>query len=77
MKGFFGFVENDKALLGLGYKLTLPRKTDNAVSNKCNTINVAKIKIIGIEWYVPQYTPSFEQQTMLSNQTVKKLPTEI
>ena len=45
--------------------------------NKGNAVDNAKIKINGIEWYLPHYTPSIELQTILSNQIVKKLPTEI
>ena len=45
--------------------------------NKHNAVNVAKIKIIAIEWCVPHYTPSLEQQTILSNQILKKIPTEL
>ena len=33
-------------MFGLGYELTLTGKTDNAVLNKDNAINNAKIKII-------------------------------
>ena len=45
--------------------------------NKGNAINNAKSKIISIEWHLPHYNPSIEQQTTLSNQIVKKLPTEL
>ena len=77
LKDIFGFAENDKTLLGLGYRLISTRNNDNAVLNKGNAINNAKIKINSFECYVPHYTPSLEQQTILSNQIVKKLPTEI
>ena len=59
LKDVFGFAEyQEKAAYGLGYKLTMTRKTDNAVLNKGNAINNVKIKIIAIEWYVPHYTLS-------------------
>ena len=43
----FGFTEHQEtATYGLGYKLTLTRNTDNAVLNKANASNNAKIKIV-------------------------------
>ena len=42
--------------------------------NKADATNIGKIKI---EWYVPHHTPSIQQQTILSNQNLKKLPTEL
>ena len=30
-----------------------------------------------IEWYVPHYTPSIQQQTILFNQIVNRIPTEL
>ena len=61
----------------MGYKLTLTRNTDNAVLNKDKTINNGKIKINAIEWCVPHYTPSMQQQAILSKQILNKTPTEI
>ena len=45
--------------------------------NKAKATNNAKIKTNCFESYVPHYTPSLEQQTILSNQIVKKIPTEL
>ena len=45
--------------------------------NKGNAINNAKIKINAIEWYVPHYTPSMQQQSILSKQIINKTPTQI
>ena len=45
--------------------------------NKGNAINNAKIKINSIEWYVPHYTLSMQQQAILSKQILSKTPTEI
>ena len=61
----------------MGYKLTLTRNTDNAVLNKDNAINNGKIKINAIEWYVPHYTPSMQQQSILSRQIINKTPAQI
>ena len=46
----------------------MTRNSDNAVLNKDNAINIGKIKINAIEWYVPHYTPSMQQQAILSEQ---------
>ena len=53
------------------------RNNDSAVLNKDNAINVGKIKINAIEWYVPHYTPSIQQQAILSKQILNKTPTQI
>ena len=45
--------------------------------NKGNTFNNGKIKIKAIEWYVPHYIPSMQQQSILSKQILNKTPTEI
>ena len=55
----------------------MTRNSDNAVLNKDNAINVGKIKINAIEWYVPHYTPSIQQQAKLSKQILHKTPTQI
>ena len=44
--------------------------------NKNNAINIAKTKINGIEWYVPDYTPSNSKQAILSKQILSEIPTE-
>ena len=68
LKDLFGFAEHqEKATSGLGYKLTLTTNSDNAVSNK-KAIAIGKIKINDIEWYLPHYRASLEQQTLLSRQ---------
>ena len=78
LKGVFGFTEyQEKATYGLGYKLTLTRNSDHAVLNKGNAINSGKIKINAIECYVPHYTPSMQQQNILSKQIINKTHTQI
>ena len=78
LKDVFGFAEyQEKGTYGLGYKLTLTRNTDNAVLNKANAINNGRIKINALEWYVPHYTPSIQQQSILSKQILNKTPTQI
>ena len=78
LKDVFGYAEyQEKGTYGLGYKLSLTRNTDDVVLNNGNTIINAKIKINAIEWYVPHYTPSIQQETILSKQILNKTPTQI
>ena len=78
LKDVFGFAEHQlKATYGLGYILTLTRDNDKAVLNKENATVVGKVRINAIEWYVPHYTPSISQQTILFNQIKNKTPTEL
>ena len=78
LKDIFGYSEHqEKGTYGLGYKLTMTRNSDNAVLNKDNAIPVGKIKINAIEWYIPHYTPSVQQQSILSKQILNKTPTQI
>ena len=76
LKVVFGFAEHQQVgTFGSGYKLTLTRNTDNAVLNKDNATNNAKIFINSIEWYVPHYNPSLEEYNKLMDQIYKKTPT--
>ena len=78
LRDVFGYAEHqEKATYGLGYKLTLTRKKDDAVIDKANGIADATIKIDHIHWYVPHYTPSIQQQSTLSKQNFSKTPTEL
>ena len=78
LKDIFGYAEcQQKATYGLGYKLTLTRNNDNVVLNKGNAINIGEIKINAIGWYVPHYTPSIQQQSIISKQVLNKTPTQI
>ena len=78
LKDVFGFAGyQEKGTYGLGYKLIMTRNSDNAALNKGNAINDAKIKINAIELYVPHYTPSLQQQAILSKQIINKTPTQI
>ena len=55
----------------------MTRNNDNAVLKKANAINNGRIKINAINWYVPHYTPSMQQQSILSKQILNKTPTQI
>ena len=78
LKDIFGLAEYlEKGTNGLGHKLTLTRNTDKAVLNKGTAINIGKIEINAIEWYVPHYTRSITQQNLLMNQIIKNMATEL
>ena len=78
LKDVFGFAEHqEKATYGLGYKLTLTRTKDDAVLDKVEGLPAARIKIDHLHWYIPQYTPSLQQQTILSKIILSKTPTEL
>ena len=78
LKDVFGFAEcQEKAIYGLGYKLTLTRNKDEAVIDKVAGVADARIKIDHIHWYVPHYTPSMSQQAIMSKQILKETPTEL
>ena len=78
LKDIFGLVEcQEKATYGLGYKLTLTRNKNDAVLEKALSTAAARIKIDHIHWYVPHYTPSIQQQSILSKQILSRLPTGI
>ena len=68
LKDVFGFAEcQEEATYGLGYKPTLTRNKDDAVIDKAGGIADSRIRINHIHWYVPHYTPSIQQQSILSN----------
>ena len=78
LKDVFGFAEHrEKTTYGLGYKLTLIRNKNDAAVDKAAGIADARIKIDHIQWYVPHYTPSIQQQGILSRQILSKTPTEL
>ena len=76
LKDVFCFAEcQEKCTCGLGYKLTITRKKDEAVIDKAGGTADARIKYDHIPWYVPHYTPSIQQQGILSKQILSKTPT--
>ena len=78
LKDVFGFAEHqEKATYGLGYKLTLTRASDNAVLNKTNATTIGKIKINGIERYVPHYRAGLKERGILMKQITDKIITEL
>ena len=78
LKDVFGFAEHqEKATYGLGYNLTLTRNKDDGVIDKAGGIADARIRIDHIHWYVPHYTPSMQQQGILSDQILNNKPTQL
>ena len=67
----------EKATQGLGYKFTLKGNKDDAVMDKAGGIADARVKVDHIHWYVLHYTPSIQQQSILSKQILSKTPTEL
>ena len=49
----------------------MTRNTDNAVLNKATATNDAKVKINGLHWYVPHYSPDLEEYNKLLSQITK------
>ena len=77
LKDIFGFAEHrKKATNGLNYKLTLTRNKDDAIMDKTMGIADARIRIGNIHWRIPHYTPSIQEQGILSEQILNKTPTE-
>ena len=78
LKDVLGFAEHQtKATYGLGYELTLTRNKDKGVIDKVVGIAEARIKIDQIHWYIPHYTPSMAQQSILSDQLLNNQPTQL
>ena len=78
LKNVFGFVEGqEKATYDLGYKIVLTSKKDDAVIDKAVGNADARIKIDHIHWYAGHYIPSFQQQSLLSQQLLSKTLTEL
>ena len=78
LKNVFGFSEHqEKATYGLGFQVTLSRKKDDAALQKTVAFDDAMSKIDYFQWYVPHYTPSFQQQGLLSKQIFSETPKEL
>ena len=78
LKDIFAFAQHqEKATYGLGHKLTLTGNSDDSVLNKYNSTNNSKTKTYAFESHVHLYTSSIHQQAILSDQFLRKVPTEV
>ena len=78
LRDVFGSAEyHEKTIYCVGYKVTFTRNKDDAVIDKAAGIADARIEINHIHWQVARYTPSTQQQRVLSNQILNKTPTEL
>ena len=77
LKDVFGVSEHQKKTYGLCYKLTLTRNEDDNFLQKAVALADATTKIDHIHWYVPHYTPSIQQQGIVSKQSLRSTPTEL
>ena len=59
----------------MGYTLTLKRNNDPIIRG--NGVDVAKIVIKDIGWYIPHFTPNLENQHFMMDQLLNKDSTEI
>ena len=50
---------------------------DTAVLNKKETIDNFQIVVKSIDWYVPHYIPSKEQQALKTKQNFGRIPAEL
>ena len=66
----------EKTVYGFGYKPTLTRNKDDVVIENAGGIADARIRIDHIHWYVPLYTHSIQQQSILSSHKFEKKPAE-
>ena len=78
LKAVFDFAEHqEEATHGLEYILTKTGDNNDAVLNKSELSNIARIEINIVPWYIPHYTPSSSQQGILSKQTLNRTSTEL
>ena len=68
-------LNTEKGTYGLGYKLTMTRKTGNAVLNEADATSNAKVKVNSLDWYVPHYSPNLQEYNKLMSQITEKSPT--
>ena len=73
LKHFLGFCEDYKKILyGMQQRLTLTRTGDNNAIFKANGVNVGKINIRRIRWFMPHVIPSDAYRLQLNKVIEKK-----
>ena len=73
----FGFAGQEKVTFGLGYTLSLKRNNNNEPNIRAAGVDAAKIVTKDISWYIPHYTPSLENQQIMIDHLLNKVPTEL
>ena len=59
------FADQEKNTFGLSYTLTLKRNNNNDPIIRANAVDAAKIDTKDIDWYIPHYIPSMENQHLV------------
>ena len=77
LKDVFGFADQEKVTYGLGYTLTLKRNNSKDVIIRGAGVDVAKVNVKDISWYIPHYVANLENQQLVLNQILNKDPTEL
>ena len=70
-----GFADQEKVTCGLGCTLTLKRNNHNDPIIRTAVVDAAKIDMKNIDWYIPHFTPSSENQQIIMDQLMNKDPT--
>ena len=73
----FGFADQEKITYGLGYTLTLKWNTHIDPILRGNAVDATKVVVKDINWYIPHYVPSLENQQLVLDQILNKDPTEL
>ena len=73
LKHFLGFCEDyRKILYGMQQRLTLTRTSDDNAIFRANGVNVGKVDITGIKWFMPHVIPSDAYRLQLDKIIEKK-----
>ena len=73
LKDVFGFVDQENKTYGLGYSLTLKRNHRKITFFTTTAgADAAKKGIKNIGWYIPHYTPSLENQSIVMDRLLDK-----
>ena len=66
LKHIFGFCEDyDKVVYGLKHNLTLTRNDDNDAIFRAAAVDVGKIRLDKVSWFMPHVTPADKDKTEL------------
>ena len=77
LKDLFGFADQENITYRLGYTLTLKRNSSNDVIKRGAGVDAAKVVVKDINWYIPHYVLSLENQQLVLYQILIKDPTEL